>query len=399
MATNILNTPRDTTFQMMIEKLDVMNANLGAIAANGAGNAPTNGLGIRNVVRSGNASKLYRRGDVITCGKKVGDVETRIEWTVLGIDQEEGYEHSLTLAMSDIYIKAFPFDVSEMLYYTEAALPAGTYNVMLNHGANDGSTVQDGSYQFTTTQTIPAGGGIRHTTMGQWSGNGYTKAAITGGKFFTYDASGNQIEGNLATTEGSGGTNLGTFTARDPQYRTNNNCNFTQRNAYGSNNYEESDILLWANSDKQSWWHKVSKFDLPHSQKATPGFMCGLDTDFLDALAPVTKKWEKSTSDGGGIGEVTSKFFLLGKKEVYGSGSDGTIVYDYFKDFSDLTTAGNGADTNRIKYAPDGTAHYWWLRSAYSGRANHVWSCYPSGAVTNHTAGDGIGAVLACVIA
>ena len=156
----------------------------------------------------------------------------KVEFTAVGINYdvpENTYlKNSITFWTSDLLLYgSIPFSNPQKLVSAREAMAAGTYNITLDHGTYGGGTEEDGTYQLTTTQPIPAGGGIRHTTMGSWSGSGYSKSRITGGTFITYDASYNVIEQGIVCTEGSGGTSLGTTTASNPTYRTADNLNFT----------------------------------------------------------------------------------------------------------------------------------------------------------------------------
>lgn len=261
----------------MLDKMDERNMFLTAIASNLGGVKPTSFADFKQLVKSGNADKIYDVGDIITCEKEtsitiskgdstgvtgatinpetflaamggthggvyeatfdgavwkkedgtpidlatygiaitgapasgdhlvITETTTKLTWQILGFDEEDGLpagkEHSVTLGLADIFIKAFQFDAAEALYFCETALPAGTYNVTLDHGAYDGGVAQDGTYQFTTTQEIPAGGGISHSTIGVYNGSGYTKPGIIAGKFTTYSdlAANVALESNIET--------------------------------------------------------------------------------------------------------------------------------------------------------------------------------------------------------
>ena len=187
-------------------------------------------------VYNGNAVVLSDYGITITGTPAnldtiiITETVEKIIFDVLDFDYDtpvtEGINHTMSLIAHDVYSYGeIPFDASEALFYVDPetypdGLPVGTYHVTLDHGAPGESTTQDGTYQFTTTQIVPAGGLIRHTTMGLFQSNGYTKAQITNGEFVTYNNEYTQLE-SLTTTEGSGGTSLGTTTSQRQSYRTN----------------------------------------------------------------------------------------------------------------------------------------------------------------------------------
>ena len=52
-----------------------------------------------------------------------------------------------------------PFCPGQLLYYAAEGLAAGKYKVTLYKGQYGGGTSQDGTYVFTLTQAVPAGGG------------------------------------------------------------------------------------------------------------------------------------------------------------------------------------------------------------------------------------------------
>lgn len=116
-----------------------------------------------------------------------------VDFDIQGIDEDApvgaGMTHSVSLLMHNcLYNMAF--DPAQYLYYVDAAawpdgLPAGTYNITLDHGAYNSDTTQDGTYQFTITRPVPVGGGIRHTTIGVYRSDGaYTKENLLAGTFY-----------------------------------------------------------------------------------------------------------------------------------------------------------------------------------------------------------------------
>ena len=260
----------------------------------------------------------------------------KIEFDVVAnnyyVPVNEALSNALTLWTTDLLLYgSIPFCPSQKLISCREALPAGTYNITLDHGTYGGGTNQDGTYEFTTTQEIPAGGGIKHSTMGCYQGGGYTKAQITGGTFTTYDASYNVIESGIVCTEGSGGTSLGTTSASNPTYKTEANLNFTERNCYGSNRWIHSANRKWLNSDAPgaasgqiaSWWTASDEFDMP-VRSTLPGFLHGLDPAFRELIQPVRARTAKCIADGYSYEDVIEKVFLPSMTEL-GYGENNSI--------------------------------------------------------------------------
>ena len=330
----------------------------------------------------------------------VHETAARLVFDVLGIDQDTPSDpnltHTLALQMHDCMIN-LQFDAPEAMMVFPEGLAAGTYNITLYKGMYNESTGSDGTYQFTTAQDIPAGGFLRHTTMGQYSGNGYTKASITTGKFNTYKADYTALESNISCAEGSGGTSLGTVTARDPSLRVAGACavddiNATERQQYGRIYWKESAARQMLNSKAAagSVWTPQNKWDMPPSWNATQeGFLKGLDPELVSVIGRVKKRtglnvWERTLKSANY--EDTDELVWLPSfsevyfgKNTYGAQVDEGGPYSFYKDYSDLVSAGTGADTNRIKLL-SGSARHWWLRSPYPSLAYCVYLVDPTGA-------------------
>lgn len=339
----------------------------------------------------------------------------KIEFTAVGINYDVPVNTSLRNSISFwtstlLLYGSIPFCAPQKLVSVREAMTAGTYNITLDHGSYGGGTDQDGTYEFTTTQPIPAGGGIRHSTMGAYQGGGYTKAQITGGTFTTYDASYNVIESGIVCTEGSGGTSLGTATANTPTYRVTDSINFTERQYYGPNRWLHSANRKWLISDAPgaasgeiaSWWYASDEFDMP-VRSTLPGFLHGLDPAFRAIIQPVRKRTAKSVADGYGYEDTVETVFLPSMTELaYGQNNsvsetaakaDGTLA---------TTAAWDGyvgaTNDDRIMYDAGGTPRYYWLRSPRPSFASLERLVYPSGALYNYDANgaNGVSAGLVC---
>lgn len=306
-------------------------------------------------------------GEQITCAKG----SDTLTWDVVDYDATN---KSVKLLLHDAFGTAnMVFEPAQALMWCENGLAAGSYTFKWN-------TTQ--SY-FTLTTAIPAGGQLRATNTA----------------FQTYasqDATATLESGTVSTTEIAGATDLGQ-TGKEL-------LNHHDRVNYGSNNYAESAIRWWLNSDAPANTLRtpLTKFSRAHSY-AQVGFMNGLDTDFVDCLDEV--EWLCSTNNvyecpeslGGytkGIRQtytVTEKFGLASEMEIFGSyggNLDGSKVFDLY----------NGAEnTDRVKYRGT-SAQVWWLRSPYWTNAVTERVVNSSGSASNGNAVSSYAVVPACQI-
>lgn len=373
------------------EKLDTQNILLaGLLEAQGGTVKPTSWAQVQAIVRAGLASKVFSIGDQLTCTKG----NTDLVWDVIGIDHDtpsdKQFSHSMTLQLHDC-IASMQYDSAEALYYCETELAAGTYNFTLLAGYD---TAYGGgkTYQFTLTKAVPAGGQITFP----WSNQ--TQAAAT--KVSTYENSTSETAlETVSVTEGTGGTGLGTADGSTA------NMNHSHRIRYGSNNWKESAMRQWINSDQDAGkvWTPQTKFDRPPSWAAkTAGLLNGVDEDFLDIIGETEKVTCRNTvTDGGGSDVTTDKFFLLSPREVFAGNEISSVIegepYPYYADYSDYSSANSGEDSNRIKYR-NGSAQYWWLRTPNAGSGSNARVIGTAGNLSHSNAYIGNGVAPACNI-
>ncbi len=328
---------------------------------------------IQYIVRSGLGPKVFRVGDQFISQYDTGEVV----WDVIGIDHDTPsdaqFQHSLTLQAHDC-IGNVQFDAPEALYYAEEELPAGE-QVFTDSGGD--------KYKFTTTLPVPSGGQI---VLGGWPSEGYVATTAT-----TYAA-------DRITIIESGITVIPTDTGADTLTEVNNRS----RCRYGSNNYVESAIKQWLNSEATSFnWVPKTNFDRPPTGApyTGAGFLKLLDPELVSVLGAVDKQVTRNTiTDGGGQDLFSDKVFLLSRVEVFG-GTEGTTTgeqaYPYYSTLAaNPTTA---ALAGRIKYL-DGSARVWWLRSPYTGNAHDPRYVNTTGAVSSNHAVSACGAAPACCI-
>ena len=360
---------------------------------------------IKNAVRLGLGAKLFPVGyEFTTEDATTGAV---ITWVVRDHDKHAAANgkltHSMTLEAKYVYSNSagtyltLVFDAYEALYYAAEEIPAGTYNFTWNYAT--GSMV-NGTYQFTLTKAVPAGGQIV-------LGTNSSSTAITGCKIATYAtvAATAAIESGIVVTEGSEGTSLGTIAATSA---TSENLNCAQRIMWGSNNYAQSAARQWLNSDAAagSVWTPTNKFDrAPSWATSKAGFMKGLPADFLAAVQPAAipcrtnSVFEVNSLDGteytvNTVYTLNDMFFMLSRPEIYGSWDSSSIkdgeLLEYYEGLTDI---------ERIKYDAAGSARNCWLRSPYPGYADSERIVYTSGALSLSGAFYGYGVAPACIIA
>ena len=332
----------------------------------------------------------------------VHETASEIIFDVVNIDDTHRAVDLLTRDL--LHYGAIPFCPAQGLYAVVASkypdgLPAGTYKVVCDHAAYNGGTNEDGTFYFTTTQVVPVGGMIRHTAMGQYR-SAYAKETVLAGTFTTYDATGATIETGLVTSEGDTGTLLGKTTACDPQYKEGDEINFTHRQFYGSNRYANSVSKMWlesaaagaASGAVASWWKKMTIWDLP-VKSTMPGFLHGLDPEFVSCIAKVTKRTAKCIADGYGYEDTEELVWLPSMTEMgYGKNNNiqesnvfgGTPVDNPFELFD------GASNDERIK-TYTGTARYWWLRSPHPSYGGVPRSVDASGALYGISAFNSFG--------
>lgn len=319
---------------------------------------------------------------------------------------DEHYTYGMILEAKYNYSNAsgtqigIQFDAAEALFFCSEALPAGTYNFTWDYATGQ---MVNGTYQFTTTVEVPEGGQIV-------LGTNSSSTAITSCKISTYSspASTTPLESNIVVTAGSAGTSLGTISASTS---TDDDLNCGQRIMWGSNNYAQSCVRQWLNSDKGlgQVWTPTNKFDRPatwhtSTDKAYRGWMHGFGDDFLGAVLTAkvpcrtNSVFEVDSLDGTEFGtnekySLNEKFFLLSRPEIYGTWDSATYKDGQLLDYYDgLTTA------EIIHRDKGGTARYTWLRSPSPGYANIVRGVTTDGSLSYNVAVNATGVAPACII-
>lgn len=346
---------------------------------------------VQQLVRAGLHDKYFAVGDQLVCQKG----STNITWDIIGFDHDTPVDqqltHSMTLQLHDCLPSTMQYDAPEALYYVENGLAAGTYNFTIQ---DDYDTEHGGgkTYQFTLSNDVPVGGQL---TFG-WSLN--AQAADSKITSYASASSTTPIE-QVSVTEGNSGTSLGTTDGNSI------NINHINRIRFGSDNPAQCALRQFLNSDSVagSVWTPQNIYDRPPTWNAdTAGFMSDLDSDFLEVIGAAHKiTCLNNVTDGGGSVVLDDKFFLLSRSEVYGGKEVNSVdegePYPYYSDYSDLSAAGTGDDSNRIKYISN-TAQIWYLRTPVSSANYRVRYVTATGAVNYNRASNSYAVAPACNI-
>ena len=225
-------------------------------------------------------------------------------------------------------------------------------------------------------------------------------AALAGKSVKTYSGGDSTTVIETATiTEGSEGIAFGKTDGSVA------NVNHIHRAIMGSNNYKESALRQWLNSDGAAgtFWTPQTVFDRPPSWETnTAGFINGLDADFLAVISDTTYDVGLNKDiDGGGKETLTDKFVLLSRDEIY-AGSEGGVTQGeplpYFSEFSEYNYPSNASDSNRIKTNASGTPICWWTRSPQTVSTCVFRIVFPSGYINVSGASGSNGVAPACNI-
>ena len=328
----------------------------------GGGGGGADWATIRGLVRAGQGASVYPVGTQFVIPHKVfGDMI----FDVIGHDHDknpsDANAHTMTLQLHyAIYGEDYGYEYSanECMYVCQSDLQPGTYYLVVD--IDSGWNMEAGSYQFTTTKIIPAGGQIVFKNMG----SGTVTQILT----FASPNEDEPIE-TIQKVSGSSGTNLGTLT----RVGGDNSHNNLMR-AYGSDNYAESTIRQWLNSTAFDGWFnspgpfaRRNFFGEPLSYLNKPGFLNGFSSDFLSVLGTVEKPCKTNAvydrrSGANQIYTVTDKVFLLSAEEVgfidFTDHYDCGTVYGYYYD-SSATSIKYDMDnvTNPVNWAIRGSSN------------------------------------------
>lgn len=334
-----------------------MNEQLTRIADALGAQAGTTWKGVKRIVRENKGATYFPVGSQFLVyhdayGRMLYDVVAHDHFKPRGAGADF---HTMTLMAHDLLSDKVQFGACA-LYKAESGLSAGTYHFTIDTTVNRWDA---GTYQFTLTQAIPAGGVVCIS--------GADTSVLTTLKAQTFRANGNSqpaaantnfIE-QVSITQGSGGTALTTL------------CNM-ERVGRGWANYGESTARIWLNSAAGAgeWFEAITPYSMVNNVSYNlAGFLNGLDAELAEVLTAC--EYTTITNNVYEYGDdtvppmhaytVVDKVTVATAKELginYGGSTDTTTVLAYF----------DGAENaDRVKRL-DGTAEIYITRSPeYSG--------------------------------
>lgn len=376
----------DETGKQIVEKLHTQNLLLDILA--GATLEHTQNLEeIANIVRSGDADKVFNIGDqIIVPWKDVaanktwsmpfdvvhfGNVTLQDQESVPGMFLQAHYAHPFGVQFS--HPRAF--------YKCPSGLAAGTYYITITAASGDNVGAGD-IVCFTTTVAIPKNGRIG----GLDNAPGTTKANW---RIKTYAADGKTVLETITPTFTASGTSLGSLGAtRD------DDMNCASEAYYGANNYKKSAIRQFLNSAgaADAWWSPQDGWDIAPTELPTKaGFLSGFDDDFLAAIKAVKVCQATNTViDDGSTEAMYDRVFLPSLQEMHFSpqvaDAEG-VDWEYWKRVSGSSSAlATGTAFPQMRtFGLDNknSAQTVRLRSATRGGAGNTWNVSTSGYATN----------------
>lgn len=350
-----LDIMTDMTLQEILEKVQLQNAYLAAIAGADPGTVTVTGWkSVSEIVRAGLAPKIFNIGDQFICPwvDKATEKAYSWVWDIVHMGQvtlEDGREvPGMYLQSHYLTPFAIQFDHEENEKATESTFSAD-YSYYTKNG--------DGSYKL---EEVEVGGTIPAETQ-------YYHSAIK-------DSTGNICR-------------------------------------YGYNRWSHSAYRQFLNSDsaeKGQWWEPQHLGDVaPNELRNRAGFLSGFDQDFLSVIKKVKIRTQLNTITDKDIGtdeETVDLMFLASKEQEYGVVENGIYndeAWDYYKQVSGFEKPNNGNSTGRIKYKLDAQTSADWhrLRSPNRGTSYYTWFCNASGNLSNNFAHGAGRCAPACVIA
>lgn len=241
----------DETAKQVVAQMQLQNEILTSLAS-GINYKPTSIKDVLNVVRAGQASKVFQVGDQIivpwtdiATGQKY---DVPLDIVAFGTSALQDGEELPSMTVQWHYATPFgvQFNQYQAFFYATEGLAAGTYYIEIGTTwGNKGYCVAGKKYQFTLTKPVPAGG--------QLAGfRGAPDQAPSTWKVYSYNSKTavDAIE-TVSVTEGSSGTSLGVLKSGG-----DGKLNCLQRTAYGYNRWSQSAMRQWLNSDKGvgEWW-------------------------------------------------------------------------------------------------------------------------------------------------
>ena len=395
--------PPITHLQKVIAGVESPVTHLEHIWAGKVPTEPKSWADVRKIVRAGKAPELLPLGTYYSVW---GD-STSKAIDLIAYDKHfdpsltaRGYTHSITLCERDLS-EIVSFDTNEAFLYLEQALPAGTYRFTL---PSDYDATYGGgkTYYFTSTASVPVGGQLVYTWNYQQFPTkcaGYSSSISTTALFNV----------NLAewiSGESPEATDLGTIKLRmsDPESPFGK-LNAAKRARYGSNNYYQSGIRQFLNSDSAggTWWQPTNIFDRPYGQRSSAGKLTQLSSDLRSVLAtPEIEYITCNDFEFGSIGDILlwTSDAVYDIRRIKSSCCLPKLISHQLLTLApcSIPLSGAGNMDKSKERTSNNTACIWWLRTPYPSNANYERNVNTSGALNNNNANNAYGAPAACII-
>ena len=338
---------------------------------------------IRQNVKMGYGETLYPVGTDLEVECTENSPYTSIVFTVVDhsvIDNEP----CMTLLMKS-GINGLQFEHEQALIVPTETLVAGTYhfNFPDNYDASHDGTK---TVQFTLVNDVQANDQImiQYPNNQSWIGKNLT----------VYSNFTDTVLETCVMSEGEDGTDLGVADGSGI-------INHITRARYGANNWKESAMRQWLNTDAlvNKWQTQQNRYQRPCTYLTKQnGFMSWFNSDFVGVIKE-TNHLNRTNRVYDSLGVKTpystnDKFFLLSQEEVGFNSEDDIICgtcFDYYVDAENI---------DRIKYDINNsaTARWWWLRTPYPSYAYYERTVHINGSL-HYTVGYlGYAVVSACTI-
>ena len=338
---------------------------------------------IRQNVKMGYGETLYPVGTDLEVECTENSPYTSIVFTVVDhsvIDNEP----CMTLLMKS-GINGLQFEHEQALIVPTETLVAGTYhfNFPDNYDASHDGTK---TVQFTLVNDVQANDQImiQYPNNQSWIGKNLT----------VYSNFTDTVLETCVMSEGEDGTDLGVADGSGI-------INHITRARYGANNWKESAMRQWLNTDAlvNKWQTQQNRYQRPCTYLTKQnGFMSWFNSDFVGVIKE-TNHLNRTNRVYDSLGVKTpystnDKFFLLSQEEVGFNSEDDIICgtcFDYYVDAENI---------DRIKYDINNsaTAKWWWLRTPNPSNAINEHYVYSYGSLSGSGGCYGSAVVSACTI-
>ena len=355
---------------------------------------------IKEIAESGEANRHYTVGDQLI--DKYTDPDNSITTVYSNpfdimdfrnVEKQDGtIVPGIIIGTHYTQLVSMQFSGWQAFLYTATGLPVGTYNFIV---ATPWSKLTAGTYQFTLTQPLPAGGqivGVKRwpdVEIPTWTMDTFASATMT-----------TKIE-TVQIIPGNSGQALGTVL---PQVTVDGSAtidgesktwklNGYQQAAYGNNRWKYSAIRQYLNSDANAgeWWHPQHVLDrAPDIAGTKKGWLAGTPEEFRGVLTPVkvlTAIPNANESAGEPKYDVTyDKVFLPSLNENYITPQEVEgEPWEYWMEINGTATKFPlYVDTPALKVFQlnnHNATTYRWMRSCYRGDGYRAWRVAPSGNV------------------